>query len=813
MNSTPRSLLLFFLVCPLLLAALAVSARTNNDEESTGSIKGRITTADGKPVPDATVQLKGSGKTMQTTEEGNYHLHHITPGSYTIDVALVGFQTESRDIVIEAGRTITLNIQLNISAQQLTEVTVTARRNKFQVKNSDYVARMPLKNLENPQVYSTVGKELLQEQMNVSFDDAIKNAPGLDKLWSSTGRAGDGAAYFSVRGFSVQPTLVNGIAGLTNGGLDPANLERIEAIKGPSGTLFGSSLISFGGLINIVTKKPYDSLGGELSYTGGGFGLSRLSGDFNTPLGKNNNVLFRINGAYHYEGSFQDAGYKRTTFLAPSLSYKVDDRLSFLLNAEFYSAKTTNPLMVFLNRNRKLIATTPQELGMDYKRSFTSNDITISTPTVNMYGQMNYKLSDKWVSQTSIAQSTRKSDGYYTYVMFTGASDTLLSRYGTNQAATGSSLDIQQNFTGDFSIGNMRNRLVAGLDFFNTQTHNNNTAYVLFDNVSAVRNDDPRYAQLTRQALDAKLAQAGAPAKTGSNSNTYSAYVSDVLNITERLMTMMSLRIDRFDNRGSFNYSNNTTTGKYVQTSFSPKFGLVYQLVKNQVAVFANYMNGFRNVAPVTQPLPEVAGTFKPQHANQLEAGVKLDVWNHKLAFTASYYDIQVTNMTRSDTRIKDGTPYLITVQDGTQSSRGLDFDISATPLPGLNLVAGYSYNDSKMKKSDSTILNRRPVSAGPAHLANAWISYTAVKGQLKGLGIGFGGNYASENRVTNTTTTGVFTLPSYTVLNATLFYNARAFRIGVKVDNLANKQYWKGWTTMEPQLLRRVSANITFRF
>jgi iron complex outermembrane receptor protein len=803
----------FTLFSLLLLAVSAASARICTDEENTGAVKGKVTTADGRPVADATVLIKNLQKSTLTGEDGSFSLYRIEPGTYTVEIVLVGFEKETREVQVEASRTTVLRIQLDISSQQLADVTVTSRRNKFQVKNSDYVARMPLKNLENPQVYNTVSKELLQEQMNVSFDDAVKNTPGLDKLWSSTGRAGDGAAYFSIRGFSVQPTLVNGIAGLTNGGLDPANLERIEAIKGPSGTLFGSSLVSFGGLINIVTKKPYDSLGGELGYTGGGFGLSRLTADINTPLDKNKNVLFRLNGAYHYEGSFQDAGFKRSTFLAPSLSYKVDERLSFLLNAEFYTARATNPLMVFLNRSRQLIATTPQELGMDYKRSFTSNDITMSTPTVNVYGQMTYKLSDKWTSQTSVAQSTRKSNGYYSYVMFTGASDTLLSRYLTDQAATGTSLDIQQNFTGDFPIGSLRNRLVAGLDFFNTQTHNNNTAYAVFDNVSAIRNNDPRYGQLTKQAADAKLAQAGAPTKTGSNSNTYSAYVSDVLNITDRLMTMLSLRVDRFDNRGSFNYSTNTTTGKYAQTSFSPKFGLVYQLVKNQVAVFANYMNGFRNVAPVTQPLPEIAGTFKPQHANQLEAGVKLDVWNHQLGFTASYYDIQVSNMTHSSLLVKDGLNYLITVQDGTQSSRGAEFDLSATPLPGLNIVAGYSYNDSKMKKSDSSVLNRRPVSAGPASLANAWISYTAVKGQLKGLGIGFGGNYGSENKVTNTSTTGVFTLPAYTVLNATVFYNTRAFRIGLKVDNLTNKQYWKGWTTVEPQMLRRVSANITFRF
>lgn len=119
-------------------------------------------------------------------------------------------------------------------AHELNEIVVEAGVNKFSNKESEYIARLPIKNLENPQVYSVIGKELMKEQIIVNFDDALKNSPGIDKLWSSTGRGGgDGAAYFSLRGFSVQPTMVNGMGGQTNGGLDPANIERIEVLKGP----------------------------------------------------------------------------------------------------------------------------------------------------------------------------------------------------------------------------------------------------------------------------------------------------------------------------------------------------------------------------------------------------------------------------------------------------------------------------------------------------------------------------------------------------------------------------------------------------
>lgn len=115
--------------------------------------------------------------------------------------------------------------------------------------------KMSLNNIENLRVYNTVTNELLKEQVITNFNDALKNATGVSRLWESTGPGGDGAEFLSVRGFLVQSTMVNGLQSINNGAIDPINVDNIEVIKGPAGTLFGSSLISYGGLINIVTKK------------------------------------------------------------------------------------------------------------------------------------------------------------------------------------------------------------------------------------------------------------------------------------------------------------------------------------------------------------------------------------------------------------------------------------------------------------------------------------------------------------------------------------------------------------------------------
>ncbi|WP_207425029.1 TonB-dependent receptor [Pedobacter sp. SYSU D00535] len=782
--------------------------------QSTGTIRGSISTPDGKPAEKISVMLKGKGRGTATNTAGEYSFNELRPGAYMVRVTAVGSLAQEKTVELGAGETIVADFVLSADAARLQEVTISSQKvNTLHTRKSESVARLPLENLENPQVYTTINKELMQLQMTINFNDALKNSSGIDKLWSSTGRAGDGAAYYNLRGFATQASMVNGIAGLTNGDLDPANIEKIEVIKGPSGTLFGGALTNFGGLINIVTKRPLDTLGGELSYTTGSFDLNRLSGDIYGPVSKDGKLTGRLNTAYNYRNSFQDAGFSRSFFVAPALEYKVSDRLRLNLDAQFYNYEGTNPLMVFLNRSRQLIARTPAELNFNFERSYTSNDVTFQTPTSNIFGQITYKLSDSWTSQTSFSRSNRQSNGLYQYVMFIGATDDLLNRYVADQNSISTSGNFQQNFTGDFQIAGLRNRLVAGFDALRLETRNNNSPYILFDQVNSVQADDANYGKLNEAAVEAKLAASTAAfTKNTLLNNVYGAYVSNVLNITPELMAMLSVRVDRFDNRGTFNQSNGSTTGKYLQTAWSPKLGLVYQVVKDKVALFGNYMNGFKNVAPVTQPLPDYSGTFKPQHANQLEGGVKLDIFRNKLSLTASYYDITVSNMTRAETITVNGTPYNVTIQDGTQTSKGFETDVVSNPLKGLNIVAGYSYNDSKMTKAAAGVQGRRPVTAGPAHLVNAWISYSIQQRALKGLGFGFGGNYASENLITNSAATGVFSIPAYTVLNATAFYNARLYRISLKVDNISNETYYKGWTTVEPQLPRSVLAGIAFK-
>lgn len=805
-----------FIICMFLISTTKTFAQSN------GKLKGIITTSDGDPAAHVNVTLKNTKYATITNEDGAFEFKKIKTNVYTLEVSLTGYETLEKEVTVLENKTATLNLQLKVSNKELKEITIyNNNRAKIFPKQSNYVSKMPLKNIENPQVYNVVTADLLKEQAITNFDDALKNVPGIQKLWESTGRSGGGGSYYALRGFNVQANIVNGLPGLTNGSLDPANIERIEVIKGPSGTLFGSSLISYGGLINTVTKKPYSGFGAEVSYLAGSFGLNRATVDINTSLDNSDHVAIRINSAFQTENSFQDAGFRTSYFIAPSLSYKVNHNLSFLINTEFMQEERAVPPMLFLGRYSPLQFANLDELNYNTKLSFYGNDLSIKNPKFNLQAQMNYKISEQWTSQTALSRSSAKSDGYYSYMP---DNENGLGEFAVNITKEQSqtvTTDIQQNFIGDFKIGNMRNRIVAGLDYFAQEVKYGGYDYVWLYNTTPQgevnylnpytgTQDPPNYP--TRSSVDALLAKPIFP-NSNNKEATYSVYASDVINIFSSLVAMASLRVDYFDTEGD----TKNDKDNYNQTSLSPKFGLVYQPIIDKLSVFANYMNGFKNVSPKktydTNGVIIGSEAFEPEHANQLEFGVKANFLDGKLNATASYYNIKVGNLITPDPNIP-----LNSRQEGTSRSKGFEFDLNASPLKGLNIIAGYSYNDSKIIKGGLNNVwleeGKRPMWSGPQNLANLWATYRFDYGTLKDFGLGFGGNYASENAVINSHILGKFVLPSYTVINGSVFYGTNKFRVALNINNIANKDYFNGgWGTVNPQKPRNVVASFSYKF
>jgi len=777
--------------------------------------------------------LKGRGQGAITNAKGEYALERVRPGPYTLVISAVGLKAEEKTVTVATGQPATVDFELAENAQQLQEVVVSgARINKFNRPGSEDVGKMPLKNLENPQVYATVGKELLTEQLVFSVDDATRNVPGLQQMWQATGRSGDGGSYYASRGFVVSSQLRNGVAGNITNTIDAVNLEKLEVIKGPSSTLFGSSLTSYGGLLNRVTKKPYGNFGGEVLVAAGSYGFSRESFDVNTPLNKAKTLAFRLNAAYQYEDGWQNRdypGFAQNLAIAPSLQFQPSDRLSINLDAEVYRGRNTGQQLIYFQYGdpiRNLGVSRADEVPLDYRQSYYGPGLQQDSRSTNLFAQVRYRISPSFTSTTYLTSSHSYSQGNGPYfylgsnaaisngAVTTPGVNTLLRADQSTDNSRNQVFEVQQLFNGDFQLGSLRNRVVVGLDFLRINSNQDFLGGII-DQVP-IRSISPGYPQgydyrahftgATVRAIYA--ASPPYPYLVTTQANTYSAFVSDVLNLTDKLSVLAALRVDRYDNKGGLYYF---PVDAYAQTAASPKFGIVYQPVKNQVALFANYQNSFRNQNSSFLTTQGQSSSTRPEHANQWEAGVKLDAASSRIGASLSYYDIRVSNILRTIGTNAAGVA--LSSQDGTQWSRGAELSLTANPLPGLNVVGGFAYNYSVFVNTSDDVNGRRPETASSPYLANAWVSYRQPTGALRGLGLGLGGNYASDNLIVNRVSLGEFTLPNYTVLNASAFYDQPHYRLSLKVDNITNTHYWVGYTTMNAQKLRNIVGSVAYKF
>ncbi|MBX2922574.1 MAG: TonB-dependent receptor [Chitinophagaceae bacterium] len=752
-----------------------------------GKIKGKVSTSDGQPAEGVSITLSNSLRGTSTNAEGEFELNGINEGKQIISASYIGLATQQVTITVSGAHTTAVSIVLKEDANTLQEVIVNSGTQKITNKETEYVARMPLKNLENPQVYSVIGQQIIKAQVATDVKDVLRNATG-----AAIANYPSGGFSITTRGFGTTPSSRNGME--MNSGrstIDLANIERIEVLKGPSGTLFGADVATYGGVVNIVTKNPFETTRTEVSYTAGSFNLHRITADVNTALNEDKTVLLRVNAAISKRGSFQNYGFSNDYQVAPSLSYKVNNRLNILLDAELTGSRRTLIPLNFILPSSGFSST--KDIPLGYSANLFNNELDSKSSSTRIFAQANYEISKSWKSTTLFAYAVQNVERNYQPGL-TWFSPTEAARdawvYGP---ITENVTSIQQNFTGGFSTGFLKHKLLVGGGYrvFSTQFQ---YAYMkdwgYLDTVDIAQNSFP--APVTREMVDDNIV---IDAGYGSPSyETLGVYVSDVINISDRVYAMLSLRLDRYK-RNPVN-----TWTEFKQTSLSPKLGLVYQVVKDRVAVFGNYMNGFRNQAPITQP--NGGGLFMPDpvYANQLEFGVKVEAVQKKANITLSYYRIAIANAIRYTT---DYTA----LQDGKQLSSGFEGEVTANPVAGLNIIVGYAYNFNRFTKAtDETVIGKQ-VASMPKSIANFWLNYT-LQGAVKGLGFGVGGNYSDKAPYFSWSE---FVTPAYTLIDATVYYEQSRFRAGLKFNNLTNQKYWD--LMGSPQMRLNVSGNITLRF
>jgi len=214
-------------------------------------LSGYIKLSDSIPPSGVSVALKGTTLGAVADNSGFYSIAKIIPGTYTVRISLLGYETLENTVVIKAGKNISdfLLLETNIN---LNEVVITGTRTEKTLKNVPVVT----------QVIS--GRQMLNMGITTVTGALQTMVPGIDVSQFGT------RASITMQGMDAKYVLflVDGerIAGEVNGDIDYSmlnmeNVERIEVIKGASSSLYGSNAI--GGVINIITKRISESFEGK----------------------------------------------------------------------------------------------------------------------------------------------------------------------------------------------------------------------------------------------------------------------------------------------------------------------------------------------------------------------------------------------------------------------------------------------------------------------------------------------------------------------------------------------------------------------
>ena len=210
------------------------------------TISGKTTAENGDEIPYANVYLKKTRIGTSSNDTGFYELKNIPEDNYTLIVSSIGYKTVAVKITISGDKKITKNIVL-LEDDSLDEIVISGTLRPVSKTNSP----VPV------EVYSPT---FFRKNPTPSIFESLQNVNGVrPQLNCSVCNTGD----IHINGLEGPYTfvlidgmpLVSGLStvyGLT--GIPQALIERVEIVKGPASTLYGSEAV--GGIINVITKKP-----------------------------------------------------------------------------------------------------------------------------------------------------------------------------------------------------------------------------------------------------------------------------------------------------------------------------------------------------------------------------------------------------------------------------------------------------------------------------------------------------------------------------------------------------------------------------
>ena len=480
------------------------------------------------------------------------------------------------------------------------------------------------------------------------------------------------------------------------------DVDRVEVLRGPQGTLYGRNAIA--GTINILSRDPGSSLNGYFTGTAGNYGLVGTEGAIGGPLSSTvqARLSFRTvdrNGYGRNISTGDDVNDERSRSVRGKIKFDPSGDLAIKLTGDYTTVRQNSGGYRYAGRGNLSIPTLVEQLGAAVPTD--PQDAAGFGPrqrieTYGISGQADLSLSDR-TTVSFLAGYRHFTASQYTNIDGSAANLTRLYIDETSDAFS-AELRLSQK------IGEFADVILGGYYF---HEKNSATNQVPFKGIILGAPDPDQYIEfygsLGRVNTNAKaiFGQANIRFTDRLELDVGARYSDEKKTIFEQHQVDV---VDPFilndPLRPGFNpalglFGNGQGTQTASWDSFDPKVTLSYKATKS-VMVYATYSRGFKsggyNVGGL-QP------AFRPEKLTNYEAGIKADLFDRRLRVNASVFNYDYQDLQES---IIVGTS-IVTKNATSARIRGLEAEVTARPVDDLLLLLNAAHLDGKFKTFSDT--------------------------------------------------------------------------------------------------------------
>ena len=544
---------------------------------------------------------------------------------------------------------------------------------------------------------------------------------------------------------------------------DPFTLERVEVVKGPSSVLYGQG--GFGGLVNMVSKRPQREQAGEVGVQLGEYGRKQLALDLTGPLNENGTLLYRM--------------IALTRDSDTQVNFVPDDRDLFA-PAITWRPNADTSLTAYLNVQRDVSGSSVGFFPIIGTRFEGPNgriptDTFISEPGFDLYLakqtsyglEFDHRLNDVFTFSQKVKQSDSAVSYNSIYSSFnrgTVGRPTINSDGRTINRVAISQYNVADSFTSDSQLqanwtnGAFENTTIVGVDFQRVALGGADSVGGSAQPIDYLNPQYGNFVSPTQRDLAGTLQR-----QTG-------IYAQHQLKYDKRWLGTVGIRRDwaksQTDNRAA------TTDDR--ETSYKASIGYITNV---GAMPYLSYSESF---LPITT-LDFFGRPFKPQQAEQLEAGVKYETPDGRSLFTAAVFEITENNRRVADPAVANNQ-----IQVGEAESKGVELEANHRLSPTVDILAAYAYTSAKVTRHSNPDSQGKRLATVPKQTLSLWgrqkFSMLGLPGWQWGAGLRFIDE--SWDGIDNVRT------PSVTLLDAMLSYETGDWRYAVNATNLANREY-----------------------